>query len=352
MKISLIHCLLSSACIAPAAELQSVIEGKSPGDPVRLERIKDAAMPTLSAPVLFNTEAADAVLGALEIFPPDNAWNQMITDWPLHEDSPHIVASIGKDKPLRYNQDMAFVLVPADQKRIEVKIGKYADESDAGPFPVPDNVPVEGWPAFYHRDSKLRTAKLDDVQRDSFKLGGDRHAIVVDPTSHMLFEFYQLRKADDGWHAAQASVFDLKANPARPVGWTSTDAAGLAIFPSIVRHDELKRGRIDHALRFTVKRSRKAFVAPATHYASPHLDPELPRMGERFRLRVDFDVSDFSPEVKTILTALKRYGMIAADNGLEWSVSVAPDERIPLLHKELRRVQGADFDVVVAPPSR
>jgi hypothetical protein len=114
----------------------------------------------------------------------------------------------------------------------------------------------------------------------------------------------------------------------------------------------LKRGRIDHALRFTVKRSRKAFVAPATHYASPHLDPELPRMGERFRLRVDFDVSDFSPEVKTILTALKRYGMIAADNGLEWSVSVAPDERIPLLHKELRRVQGADFDVVVAPPSR
>ena len=318
-------------------------------DPARLERIHAAPMPPVTQPVPFNTPEADAILTALEVFPPDNAWNQLITDWPLHPDSKAIVASIGGKKPLRSNADMAFILVPPSQPLVEVKLGHYADESDKGPYPVPDNTPIEGWPAFYRRDPKHKAATLDDVQRDVAKLGGDRHAIVVDPTQRLLYEFYTLKKTDAGWQAAQASIFDLKSNKLRPDGWTSTDAAGLPIFPAIVRYDDLKRGRIDHALRFTVTRSRRAYVAPATHFASKLTDTNLPRMGERFRLRQDFDVSSFSPECRTILIALKRYGMLVADNGIDWAISVAPDERIPDIHEEIRRVKGSDFEVVGAP---
>jgi hypothetical protein len=158
-----------------------------------------------------------------------------------------------------------------------------------------------------------------------------------------------MRRTPTGWQAAQASIFDLKTNKLRPKGWTSADAAGLPIFPSIVRYDELKRGRIDHALRVTIRKTRRAFIAPATHFASRHTNKNYPRMGERFRLRTDFNVSKFSPEVRTILTALKRYGMFVADNGIEWAISVAPDERIPVLHEELRRVKGSDFEVVISP---
>jgi hypothetical protein len=144
-------------------------------------------------------------------------------------------------------------------------------------------------------------------------------------------------------------VFDLKSNALRPDGWTSSDAAGLPIFPAIVRRDELARGMVEHALRVTVVRTRRAYVAPATHYASPHQNPEYPRMGERLRLRAGFDVSGFSKEVQAILKGLQRYGMLVADNGIDWAISVAPDPRIPSLHEELRRVKGSDFEVVTAP---
>jgi hypothetical protein len=172
---------------------------------------------------------------------------------------------------------------------------------------------------------------------------------VVDPASGTLYEFYTARKTDAGWEAAQASIFDLKTNRLRPEGWTSTDAAGLPIFPSIVRHDELARGRIDHALRVTVRRSRRAYVYPARHFASRDNHPDLPRMGERLRLRGDYDLSGFSRDVRTILTALKVHGMFVADNGIDWAVSVAPDERIGNLHEEFRRVKGEAFEVVSDP---
>jgi len=303
----------------------------------------------LTSPVMFNTPEADVILTNLQVFPPNNPWNQIITNWPLHPDSKRIIASIGNEKPLRYNPDMAFVLVPPGQPRVDVKLTGYPDESDKGPYPVPDNVPIEGWPADFQRNPNLRNLTLEDVQRDTAKIGGDRHAIVVDPVSRMLYEFYTLRTTDTAWHAAQASIFDLKSNKLRPTGWTSTDAAGLPIFPAIVRYDELKRGSIGHALRVTVVKTRRAFVAPATHYASSLTSKDLPRMGERLRLRREFDVSKFSPEARTILTALKDYGMFVADNGIDWALSVAPDERIPVLHEELRRVKGSDFEVVVAP---
>ncbi len=282
----------------------------------------------ITKPILFNTPEADVILGTLQIFSTNNAWNQIVSAWPVHPNSKKIVASIGNERPLRYNSDIAFILVPPDQKRVEVKITDYAAESDKGPYPVPDHVPIEG---------------------DEVNPNGDRHAIVVDPINRMLYEFYGMQRTSGLWRAAQASIFDLESNKLRPTGWTSADAAGLPIFPAVVRHDELQRGRIDHALRVTVRRTRNDFVAPATHYASRLTDENLPRMGERLRLRQDFDVSGFSPEVRTILVALKRYGMFVADNGIEWAISVAPDERIPDLHEELRRVKGSNFEVVVSP---
>ena len=318
-------------------------------DPSRLERIRETKMPAVTEPVPFDTAEADAILSALEVFPPDSAWNQIVYGWAVHPNSQNIITSIGREKPLRCNPDMGFVLVPPNLKRVDVKITDYPSESDKGPYPVPDNLPIEGWPVGFHRDSGHQNVTLEDVQRDKQNIGGDRHAIAVDPVNRLLYEFFEMRRTDHGWQAAQASLFDLKTNKSRPLGWTSADAAGLPIFPAVVRYDELKRGQIDHALRVTVRKTRQEFVAPATHYASKLTDENLPRMGERLRLRQDFDVAGFSPEAKTILVALKRYGMFVADNGIEWAISVAPDERIPVRHEELRRVKGSDFEVVVAP---
>ncbi len=317
-------------------------------DKARLERLKAAKMPKIEAVLPFNTPEADAVLVALEVFPPNNPWNIHVDEWPVHPRSKQIIATIGAEKPLRYNPDMGFVIVPPNLKKQQLLSVEYKDESDAGPFPIPDTLFIEGWPANYKRDMKLKVT-LYDVQRDTLKLGGDRHAIVVDPGNRKLYEFFSTYKTDQGWKAAQASVFDLASNKLRPDGWTSADAAGLPIFPAIVRYDEIKRGKIEHALRFTIRKSQRAYVYPATHFASRLTDKDLPRMGERFRLRKDFNTSKFSPEVKTILEALKTYGMFVADNGIEWAMSCAPDERIPVLHEELRKVKGADFEVVTAP---
>jgi hypothetical protein len=195
-------------------------------------------------------------------------------------------------------------------------------------------------------DKKLT---LEQVQRDTAGLGGDRHAIVVDPESGVLYELFGAKLTDRGWQASCAAIFDLKSNKLRPAGWTSADAAGLPIFPAVIRHDELKAGEIKHALRVTVRNTRRAYVAPATHFASSKTDSNLPRMGERLRLKADFDISSFSREVQTILKALKKHGMLVADNGIEWAISCTPDERIPVLHEELRKVKGSAFEVVEAP---
>jgi hypothetical protein len=332
-----------------SALLSGLLGARWPGRAQDRDVRPQSRLPEIVQPILFNTREADRILESLQVFPPDNPWNVDISDWPLHSNSRTLIASIGVDKPLRYNADMSFVLVPADQRRVRVKIG-YAAESDRGPFPVPDNMPIEGWPASYHRgDPRFRRMTLDEVQRDALRLGGDRHAIVVDPVNGMLYEFYQARKSDAGWQARIAAAFDLKTNKVRPATWTSADAAGLPIFPAVVRYDELQRGRINHALRVTIRKTRRAYVYPARHFASLNQDPNLPRMGERIRLRRDFETSGFSPEVRTILEGLKRYGMFVADNGIEWAISVTPDERIPVLNEELRQVQGSDFEVVQRP---
>jgi hypothetical protein len=294
---------------------------------------------------MFDTPEADRILAALQVFPPDNPWNQDISALPVHANSAAIIASIGKDKHIDYNLDMNFVLVPPDQPRVAVKVMTYPNESDPGPYPVPDNMPIENWPLRRNEDVGALPksgASLDDIQRRGT---GDRHAIVVDPVNGLLYEFYQARKTDAGWQAAQASVFDLKSNKMRPERWTSTDAAGLPIFPAAVRYDECERGMVGHALRFTVRRSRRAYVYPARHFASRLTDENLPRMGERLRLRQDFDITAFPPHAQAILKGLKKYGMFVADNGDDWRLSIAPDRRLKGL-ESLTQLKGSDFEVV------
>jgi hypothetical protein len=293
------------------------------------------AMPAIREPVMFNTPEADKILAAMQVFPADNAWNEDISRRPAHPNSKNIIASAGAEKPLLYNLDMSFIIVPPDQKKVPVKLVSYPDESDSGPYPLPDNAPIEDWP--------LNGKKLEVIQREG---KGDRHVIVVDPVNARLYELYNGRKTDTGWQAAQSSTFDLRSNKLRPDGWTSTDAAGLPIFPAVIRFDELERGMVEHAMRFTVRNTRRAYVYPATHFASRKTDENLPRMGERYRLRQDFDTTGFSPHARAILKGLQKYGMFMADNGGDWRLSVAPDSRIKGL-EELRKVRGKDFEVIV-----
>ncbi len=180
--------------------------------------------------------------------------------------------SIGPKKPLRGNTDMAYILVPKHQKKVPLAVVSYPDESDPGPFPIPDNIPIEGWPASYRRDRSGQKWTLQDVQRDTAREGGDRHGIVVDLGTGLLHEFYQLKRTDRGWEAACAATFDLTSNRLRPDGWTSSDAAGLPIFPAIVRYDEL-RGRRDHPCTAVHDRELPARLrGAATHFASQKTD--------------------------------------------------------------------------------
>lgn len=302
-------------------------------------------MPPITHPVLFGTPEADRILTALQVFPPDNPWNQDISAAPVHPNSERIIASIGAEKRLGYNLDMNFVIVPPDQPRVPVKIVMYPQDSDPGPFPVPDNAPIENWPLAVNEDVRAVARpgqSLDDIQRNG---SGDRHLLIVDPANGKLYEFWQARKTDSGWEASNEATFDLRTGALRPEGWTSADAAGLPIFPASVRFDECERGLVEHAMRFTVRRSRRAYVHPATHFASRFTDEDFPRMGERLRLRNDFDTSKFPLHARAILEGLKKYGMFVADNGQDWLMSISPDARLKGL-ETLRRVKGSDFQVV------
>ena len=299
----------------------------------------------LSRPVMFDTPDADAILAELPVFPRDNPWNQDVSALPLHRDSLRIIESIGSARPLDYNLDMNFVIVPPNQPRVAVKVTLYPKESDPGPFPIPSNAPIENWPLHRNEDTAALPKAgqtLEALQRDG---QGDRHVIVVDPVNGKLHEFWQARKRDSGWEASTAATFDLRTGALRPERWTSADAAGLPIFPAIVRYDECVRGIVGHAMRVTVQKTRRAYVLPATHWASTSRDPYLPRMGERIRLRKDFDISGFPPHVQAILRGLKKYGMFVADNGADWRMSIAPDRRLQGL-ESLHRIKGSDFEVV------
>jgi len=272
---------------------------------------------------------------ACPVFPPTNAWNERVDRLPVASDSAAIVASIGRKGGLHADFGSGLydggpigipvTVVGARQPKVRVAF-EYAGESDAGPYPIPGGVAIEGGPAS----------------------DGDRHALLVDRVRCRLYELYALRRRPDGgWSAGSGAIWDMRSNRLRPAGWTSADAAGLPILPGLARYDEVARGRIDHALRFTVRRTRRAFVYPARHFASESTDPSLPPMGLRLRLRASFDVRGFPPQARVVLEALKRYGMLVADNGSDWFISGAPHPR--WRNDDLRalgRVKGADFEVV------
>jgi hypothetical protein len=218
-----------------------------------------------------------------------------------------------------------YVVVAGDQPEVPVTFD-YADESDPGPYPIPPDAAIEGGPAST----------------------GDRHVLVLDRDDCHLYElFYAFPQPDDSWQAGSGALFDLGSHALRPDGWTSADAAGLPILPGLVRYDEVSGGEIQHALRFTAPQTRRAYVWPARHYASSLTGPQYPPMGQRFRLRADFDISGFSPEVQVILRALKKYGMILADNGSAWYLSGAPDPGWDNDHlHELHQVLGSNFEAV------
>ncbi len=304
------------------------------GKGINQEGRKLPPLPPFTTPILFNTPEADAIVAAMQIFPPNNPWNEDISKLPVHSDSTAIIANIGAGKKIGFNSDMCYVLVPPQQPKIDVKLISYPGESDKGPYPVPDNAPIEGWP--------MEGGALDSIQRNG---DGDRHMLVVDPYAALLYEFYTGRKTDSGWVAACEATFDLRSNATRPKGWTSSDAAGLPIFPSIVRFDECERGMVEHALRFTVRRTRNAFIWPATHMASRRNDATLPAMGQRLRLKADVNIDKFPKHAKAIALALKKYGMFVADNGSDWLISIAPDKRIQGLDS-LRGLKGGDFEVI------
>jgi hypothetical protein len=198
------------------------------------------ALPEIKEPILFNTPEADKILAALQVFPPDNPWNEDISKLPVLPNSKKIIATIGTDLPLKYNLDMGFVLVPPDQKKVPFTIKTYADESDKGPWPIPDNAPIENWPL----DKRTLTAAQQGTENE------DRHVIVVDPVNRVLYELYRgHRGADGAWDCSNSAKFDLKSNELRHDGWTSADAAGLPIFPAVVRFDECERGEVQHAMR-------------------------------------------------------------------------------------------------------
>jgi hypothetical protein len=276
----------------------------------------------------------NASLGGKRPFPDDNPWNQDISKAPVDPLSDRLLASIGLDRPLHPDfgtvyqgapSGIPYIVVPGKQAKVPVRF-QYPDESDPGPYPIPKDAPIEGGP----------------------KAKGDRHILVIDRDNWKLYELFAAYPQGNGWRAGSGAIFDLGSNKLRPAGWTSADAAGLPIFPGLVRYDEVvEQKAIRHALRFTVRRTRRAYVPPARHFASRSNDPLLPPMGMRVRLKADFDISKFPAEVQVILQALKTYGMLLADNGSDWFISGAPHPKWndEALHT-IKRVKGRSFEVV------
>ncbi len=270
------------------------------------------------------------------VLPRSNAFNQRVDALPVAADSAALTRSIGLDAGAHADFGsgtfdggpigIPYTVVRRAQKRVPVSF-EFADESDRGPYPIPARAPIEGGAG----------------------AGGDRHVLVVDRDRCRLYELYDARPLDGGarWRAGSGAIFDLRSNRLRPAGWTSADAAGLPILPGLARYAEVARGTIDHALRFTAPRTRRAYVYPARHFASADTDPALPPMGLRVRLKRATDLGALKPQARIVARALQRYGALLADNGSPWYVSGAPDRRWDDddLHT-LGRLRGADFEVV------
>jgi hypothetical protein len=313
-------------------------------------------LPVLKEPVLFNTPQADAILSAMQIMPLDSSWNENISSLPVLAESSVILARISADlgdrQMLRVFEEMNFVMVPDAQPLVPIRFAS-PEESDfnggttpVGAWPIPAITPIEGWPVARPKGESLIAWQRDPVVED-------RHAIVVQPGKARIFETYQTHYTEQGWTADIGAIFSLDSNAPRPPKWSSADAAGLPMFPALIRYDEVQRGMIEHAMRLIVKRTRREFIYPATHYAStvPVGDPveaSCPAMGQRLRLKATFPVpKQWSAASKAVAEALKSYGAMVADNGNYFSVSCTPDERFPEgCFRDLMAITIKDFEIV------
>ena len=278
-----------------------------------------------------------SVAGIPAIFPPDNPWNTDISSYPVHANSANFISSIGAATGLHPdfgsdpNGGIPFVVVDGTQPLVPITLGGGASESDPGPYPVPANAPIEG----------------------GVNGTGDRHVLVVDNGNKKLYEMFSSfpDAMTGGWDCSSGAVFDLTSNNLRPLYWTSADAAGLPIFPGLVRFDEVASGAINHALRFTVVTTQHGFVSPARHWASSNTSANVPPMGLRLRLKATTNVAGLPPEVQVICKCLMKYGMLLADNGSNWFISGAPDPRWNDSNLHLiNQVVGGDFEVVDTGP--
>jgi hypothetical protein len=276
-----------------------------------------------------NPVAAVSVPGAraCPLFPATNVWNKRVDALPVKGNSARLIASIGLDSYVHADfgsyagYGIPYNVVGSTTARHAVAF-RWADESDAGPYPIPAVPKIEG--------------------------GSDRHILMVERDQCRLYELFNARRDSAGrWLADSGATWDLRSNALRPAGWTSADAAGLPILPGLVRYDEVARGAIAHALRFTAARTRSRYMYPARHEASDDDSPGLPPMGLRVRLKANVDISGFGPQARVVLQALKLYGMILADNGSNWYISGASDSRFDDddLH-DLHRLDGSAFEVV------
>src|SRR4051812_31852654 len=270
-------------------------------------------------------------------FPTDNAWNTDVSSMPVDPNSDNIIAFIGASSPLHpdfgaglYNGSKIGipyqVVDTTTQPLVPIRIVAYKTESDPGPMPVPPNALIEGYP------------NPDD---------GDRHVLVLDRNGCWLYELYRAFKTHGAWKSDSSAIWDMTINEQRPYTWTSADAAGLPIFPGLVRYDEVSAGAINHAIRVTFSQTQRGFVLPATHFASNRVDATLPAMGMRLRLRADFDTGALTGQAQVIAVAMQRYGLIVADNGSNWFFQGAPDPGWNDTDlNQLKRIPGTAFEVV------
>jgi hypothetical protein len=295
-------------------------------------RVLVAAVAVAFSGAAFALKSPD--LSGIQVFPADNYWHWDISAYPLHPNSANLVASVGKTVSLHPDFGsvyegapfgIPYIVVDKSQAKVAINYTDYGDESDPGPFPIPLNAPIEG----------------------GGDADGDRHVIVVDKDARMLYELYSAYPQSARWDAACGAKFDLASNALRTDTWTSADAAGLPILPGLVRYDEIKRGAIDHAIRMTVAVSRKSYIWPARHAAGSSTSQDAPPMGQRYRLKAAFDTAGYPRAAKIVLVALKKYGMIVADNGSNWYISGAPDDSMPDAEiNALKKVKGSDFEAV------
>jgi hypothetical protein len=280
---------------------------------------------------------AGASFHGKQLFPSDNAWNEDISNAPVDPNSDNIIAGIGLTTGLHPDfgtvwngapNGIPYIVVDGNQTPVPINFTAFGSQSDPGPYPVPPAAPIEGGP----------------------NATGDRHVLVIDRDNWKLYEMYRAFPINNGvsWNADSGAVFDLNSNALRPAGWTSADAAGLPIFPGLVRYDEVfEQQEIKHAIRFTAQITRRAYVAPARHWASTNTSVDRPPMGMRVRLKASVDISGFSPAMQVILRALKKYGLILADNGSNWYMSGAPDPRWNDDElNTLKNIKGSQFEVI------